>query len=113
MPDPSNRRILPALILAGTVGFLGLHRLYAGRYITGLLQLVLFVTGAAMLWRDLSGLMSLQTFDQILDWATAHPVQPIPVLLAGIPVFWALFDCTLLAARKFRDGSGNPMTRWA
>ena len=111
----SNRRILPALILAGSVGFLGLHRLYAGRYVTGLLQLALFTVGAAMLWRDVAGLagvLSLETIDQVVDWAAQHPVHPLPVLLVSIPVFWALFDCFLLARGRFRDTAGNPITRW-
>ena len=108
----SNKRILPALILAGSVGFIGLHRLYAGRYITGLLQLALFVAGAAMLWRDLAGIQTLQTVDQFMDWAMEHQVQPLPVLVVAVPVFWALFDCALLARHRFRDGAGNAITRW-
>ena len=108
----SNKRILPALILAGSVGFLGLHRLYAGRYVTGLLQLVLFAAGTAMLWRDFAGLLSLESIDQLTDWALQHPVRPLPLLLAGIPVFWALFDCGLLAGRRFRDGAGEQISRW-
>jgi len=57
----SNKRILLALILAGTVGFLGLHRLYAGRYYTALVQLLLFLAGAAMLWKDLAPLQAMQS----------------------------------------------------
>ena len=109
----SNKRILPALILAGSVGFLGLHRFYAGRYVTGLLQLVLFAAGAAMLWRDLAGVLALETIDQLMDWASQHQPQPLPLLMVAIPVFWALFDCALLARRRFRDGAGQEITRWA
>jgi hypothetical protein len=108
----SNKRILPAFILAASVGFLGLHRFYAGRLITGLLQLALFVPGAAMLWRDFASIESLQTFDQVEEWVQDHPIHPLPWLLVGIPCFWALIDCYALIARKFRDGSGNQITRW-
>jgi len=39
------------VVLAGLAGFVGLHRIYAGRYVTGLLQAAMFVPGAAMMWR--------------------------------------------------------------
>jgi len=108
----SKKRILPAFILAASVGFLGLHRFYAGRPFTALAQLLLFIPGAAMLWRQLAGLSNLQTLDQVSDWVQDHPMQPIPWLLVGIPSLWALVDCYILIARKFRDGAGNPITRW-
>jgi hypothetical protein len=108
----SKKRILPALILAGSAGFLGVHRFYAGRHITGLLQLVLFILGAVMLSRDLSGIESLQTLDQIQDWILRHQIHPLPVLLLAIPSFWALVDCILLALRRFKDGNGEMMTHW-
>jgi len=108
----SNKRILPALILAGCVGFLGLHRFYAGKFKTGLLQLALFIPGAAMLWRQFASLETLQTIDQIDDWIQDHPIQPLPMLLVAIPSMWALIDCYTLIARKFRDGAGEKITRW-
>jgi len=108
----SNKRILPALILAGSVGFLGLHRLYAGRYFTGLLQLALFVPGAVMLRHDLAGVESLQTIDQVQDWMLNFQIRPLPVLLVTIPSFWSLVDFILLASRRFRDGAGNQILRW-
>jgi hypothetical protein len=108
----SNKRILLAFILAGSIGFLGVHRLYAGRYLTGLLQLVLFTVGAAMLWRGLAGIQSLHTIDELDDWVLNHPVQPLPALLILIPSIWAVIDCGLLLARRFRDGAGELITRW-
>jgi hypothetical protein len=108
----SNKRILPALILAGTVGFLGLHRLYAGRYCTALAQLLLFLAGAAMLWKDLAGLQALQSLEDMMDWIQSHPQQPLPWLLVGIPSTWAIIDCYSLIAGKFKDGAGNKITRW-
>jgi hypothetical protein len=108
----SNKRILPALILAASFGFLGIHRFYAGRFKTGLLQLALFVPGAAVLWREIASLEALQSVDQVQGWLTDHPIQPLPWLLVGIPSTWALIDCYSLLARKFRDGAGNKITRW-
>jgi len=108
----SNKRILPALLLGATVGFLGLHRFYAGRPYTALVQLVAFAAGAAMLWKDLASLQYLQTLEDFLDWSQTHPIQPLPWLLVGISSIWALIDCGLLLRRKFRDGAGNTITRW-
>jgi hypothetical protein len=105
----SNKRILLALILAGTLGFLGLHRFYAGRYYTALAQLIIFAIGAAMLWKDLA---SLQTLEDFMDWSQTHPIQPIPWLLVGVSSTWAIIDCYSLLRRKFKDGAGNTMTRW-
>ena len=109
----SKKRILPALFLGGSVGFLGLHRFYAGRYITGLLQLACFVAGFMMLKNDLSGIQAAaQNLDDLQDWILQHPVPPLPVILVGISSFWALGDCVLLATRKFRDGRREVMTQW-
>ncbi|MGA3170253.1 MAG: TM2 domain-containing protein [Chthoniobacteraceae bacterium] len=108
----SRKRVLPALILAGYVGFLGLHRLYAGRYITGLVQLGLFVPGALMIWPVLAKLESLQTIGQLVDWSANNQLPPVPVLMVSVSTIWALFDCILLAGGKFKDGAGDQMTRW-
>ena len=108
----SNKRILPAVILAATVGFLGVHRFYAGRPYTALMQLIAFAAGTALLWRDLASLQYLQTLEDFMEWSQNHPIQPIPWLLVGISAFWALIDCGILLRRKFRDGAGNTMTRW-
>ncbi|HEX4084222.1 MAG TPA: TM2 domain-containing protein [Chthoniobacteraceae bacterium] len=111
----SKKRILPALFLAGSVGFLGLHRFYAGRYITGLVQLVCFVAGFILLKNDLAGIQAAVqnlNLEDLQDWILQHPVHPLPVILVGISSFWALGDCVMLAARKFRDGHGEVMTRW-
>jgi len=110
----SKKRILPALILAGTVGFIGLHRFYAGRYVTGAVQLVMFAAGAVMLGKEFSGLFALQTVEQIQDWVLSdqNQVQLVPTLLAGVPVFWALWDCVVLGTRKFKDGAGNKIELW-
>jgi hypothetical protein len=58
------------------------------------------------------GLENIQTVDEVSDWVQDHPMHPLPWLLVGIPSTWALVDCYSLLARKFRDGAGNPITRW-
>ena len=108
----SKKRILPAFILAASVGFLGLHRFYVGRPLTAVVLMALFIPGAVMLRRDTVGIENLQTADQMMDWMQDHPMHPLPWLLVGIPSMWALIDCYALLARKFRDGAGNPITRW-
>ena len=100
----SKKRILPALILAGAAGFLGLHRFYAGRYVTGLLQLVLFVPGAVMIWPVMMSLLgAMQNVEELLEWGSHHEIQPLPWLLVGISSIWAVVDCVALGVRRFRD----------
>jgi TM2 domain-containing membrane protein YozV len=48
----SKKRILPAFLLAMSVGFVGLHRFYAGRPWTALVMVALFIPGAVMLRKD-------------------------------------------------------------
>jgi len=109
----SKKRILPAVILAGSVGFLGLHRFYAGRLVTGLLQMAAFVIGFLLIKNDFAGIQTaMQNLDDLQDWVLQHPVHPLPVLLIGASSFWALGDCAALMMRKFHDGKGEVMTRW-
>jgi len=44
----SDKRILPAILLAATIGFTGAHRFYAGKPKTGALQMV--TLGGLGLW---------------------------------------------------------------
>jgi len=108
----SKKRILPALALAGTVGFLGLHRFYVGRPCTALAQLIIFAFGAVMLRKDLASILAIQTVEDYLEWFQTHPIQPIPWLLVGFSATWAVVDCYSLLRRNFKDGTGNPLTRW-
>ena len=73
---PSPKRILPAALLAGTFGFAGLHRFYAGRPLSGALQLLLFAAGAELFGKDLAGITGLRTMDDALNWALEHPGPP-------------------------------------
>ena len=65
-----------------------------------------------MLWPDLARLESLQTIDDVLNWASSYQIRPLPWLMVSIPLFWAAVDCILLASRRFRDGPGNRISRW-
>jgi hypothetical protein len=116
----SSKRILPALLLAGTVGFMGLHRFYTGRYISGSIQLLLFAAGCAMargIWaavKTIENMDQSQLQDMILNGTvtTVFHVSPLASLLLGIPICWAALDCILLGARQFKDGRGIKMNRW-
>jgi len=116
----SKKMILPALVLAGTVGFIGLHRFYAGRHISGAIQLVLFAAGCMMARGIWAGVNALENMDQ-MQWQdmilngnimTVVHVSPLASLLLGIPICWAGLDCILLGIRQFKDGNGIKMTRW-
>ena len=113
-PDaaPSRKRVLLAVLLAGGVGFLGLHRFYVGRYLSGAVQLALFTAGAVLMWRDSAGLMNLHSIDEVQNWALTHQIHPLALLLLAVPVFWALGDTIALLAGKFSDRQGNKISRW-
>ena len=116
LPEPSRKRILPAFLLC--LIFCA-HRLYAGKYLTGLLQIGwaigafawLELTGGELLRMAQSGL-NLDTIDRVSDWEQVHgvPYQPMLALIAvGI---WVAADAGLLVAGKFTDGAGKKITRW-
>jgi tRNA A-37 threonylcarbamoyl transferase component Bud32/DUF4097 and DUF4098 domain-containing protein YvlB len=97
----SDKKILPAFLLAFFFGIFGAHRFYVGKIRTGLLQLGLFVW-----WVFL-----------IIACATdLPPGQPTLGILLGFSIFgcviMATIDWILLACRAFTDGQGKRMTEW-
>jgi hypothetical protein len=69
-----------------------------------------------MLWPDLksleASLKAVQSLEDYLDWTQSIPIHPLPLLIIGIPCIWAIVDCYLLLFKKFRDRTGQPITRW-
>ena len=101
LPDPSKKRILPAFLL-GLI-FCS-HRLYAGKYFTGLVQ-ILWIAGS-LIWFETvtSDLMSLihagnfdfSTIERVSDWQQTHPAPILPMLsmiLIGIWCMTAVSAC--------------------
>ena len=134
----SKKRILVALVLAGSTCFVGAHRFYVGRIVSGFIQLGLFAIGIVLLLPLIQalpelipifrGLMNINAIlngnvdwrliDEFQDWIQREQGQVnskvaiIGLIVLAIPTFWVLVDCVLLMMRKFRDGQGETMTRW-
>jgi tRNA A-37 threonylcarbamoyl transferase component Bud32 len=97
----SDKRILPAFLLAFFFGIFGAHRFYVGRIITGFLQL------GAVFWC---------VFLIVACARDLPPGQPTLGLLLGFSIFGcimvATIDWILLACRAFTDGQGRRITEW-
>jgi hypothetical protein len=117
LPQASRKRILPAFLLC--VAVCG-HRIYAGRYVSGIIQIA--CAGGAFFWleascRDLMGIIhsasfNTDTIERISDWEQTHglPVAPMFALIAvGI---WIAIDAGQLIAGRFADRHGQKITRW-
>ena len=90
-PSCSRRHRGTALVLCFFLGGFGAHRFYAGKPVSGVLQLLVTVSG----WFCLYNL-------------------PLPGALTvpAIAMLWAFIDLIRILAGKFRDGQGCPLALW-
>ena len=117
LPEPSGKRILPAFLLC--LIFCA-HRLYAGKYLTGIVQII-WVFGSFAWFEsassDLLGILrtggfDLNTIERASDWEQSHAVIFLPMLSLIVVGVWIAVDASLLCAGKFKDGAGHRITRW-
>jgi len=117
LPDPSKKRILPAFLLGL---FFCAHRLYAGKYATGFIQ-ILWIFGSfawfEMRTTDLMNLihpgnLDFATLERISDWQQTHPTPLLPILSMLMAGIWITLDISLLMAGKFKDRTGKKISRW-
>jgi hypothetical protein len=110
---------LPAFLLCFTVCA---HRIYAGKYISGIIQFALVAGSFIWSWQSLKGLIAILhsrsddpmvLLQSISDWNEKNgqaTLLPTLVMIAG--GIWVAVDATFLLRRKFTDGRGNKITRW-
>lgn len=113
----SRKRILPAFVLCF---LLCGHRIYAGRYLTGIAQFVL-VSGSG-LWveiacKDLiaivkSGALTMDMVERIGNWEETHQMPFIPMVILLVVGLWVAIDAAKLVTGKFKDGQGSRITKW-
>lgn len=101
--SPKNRLALS--LLAGFLGVLGAHRFYAGRILSGIIMLLLF----------LAGLFAVLCSAIIL--VASYSQEAIPVMIAGgillvLLEIWLLIDIVLALCGRFRDRNGRRITQW-
>ena len=117
LPSPSEKRILPAFLL-GLI--FCAHRIYAGKYLTGFLQIGWIAS--SFVWfeqstRDLlniihTGTIDLATLERISDWQQTHPIPILPMLSLTVVGIWVALDLSLLMVGKFKDRHGKNINRW-
>jgi hypothetical protein len=97
------------------------HRIYAGKYISGAVQIILGV--AVFLWFKSacgellammnSGSLDIDSVGRITEWEQTHLSQLLPPLAALIVLgVWVAADAGMLLAGKFTDGEGRRITKW-
>ena len=84
---------------------LGAHRFYAGRILSGIIMLLLF----------LAGLFAVLCSAIIL--VASYSQEAIPVMIAGgillvLLEIWLLIDIVLALCGRFRDRNGRRITQW-
>jgi TM2 domain len=119
LPETSRKRILPAFLLCFTIGA---HRLYVGKIISGIIQIVWVIGGLLWSYVSLKGLIAvvhtgpqdiMSVVERISDWKEAHGGMPLTpsFVMIGIGI-WIAIDAGKLLAGKFTDGKGLRITRW-
>lgn len=117
LPEPSRKRILPAFLLC--LIFCA-HRIYAGKYLTGIVQMIWIIGSFAWFESAASGLLGilrsgpfdLATLERASDWQQIHGTPYLPMLAMIAIGIWIAIDASLLVSRKFTDRGGNRITRW-
>jgi hypothetical protein len=117
LPQSSPKRILPALVLCI---LLCAHRIYAGKIISGIVQIAcamgtfLWTLKAAggLLEIVCSGPVTFETVERVAEWQQTHGTPILPMLAFVAAGIWIAVDAGLLLAGKFTDGRGNKITRW-
>jgi TM2 domain-containing membrane protein YozV len=89
--DPvTNKRILPAFILAFLLGAFGAHAFYAGQIFQGVIYLLMWI-----------GFVVLGS--------VGSPFQGIPLLCVAV---FALSDIIRIVVGVYKDGKGSKITQW-
>ena len=113
----SPKRILPAFVLCFVVCA---HRIYAGKILSGIVQIAWIVgaffwmkkTCAGLLEIVSSGPITMDTVERVGDWEQVHGVPFAPMLALIAVGIWIAVDAALLCAGKFTDSRGRKITRW-
>jgi len=117
LPEPSKKRILPAFLLC--LVFCA-HRIYAGKYLSGFVQMIWVfasfawfeMAGSELLTLLKAGTFDLATLERVSDWQQTHSTPFLPMLSMIAVGIWIAIDASMLVAGKFTDHDGSRITRW-
>ena len=103
---------------------LPIHRIYAGRYVSGIVQIGWVTATSLWVWIAYKGLLvivnsSPLTMDKIMDmgervsdWKEKNHPSLIPALALLAASIWVAIDAARLVAGKFTDSQGLKITHW-
>jgi TM2 domain-containing membrane protein YozV len=109
-PDssPKNRTLM--ILLIWFLGPFGIHRFYAGKAGTGLLQLLIFcVVIFSIIYAPVDFFIKLIRLD------FTYPMFYYFLLLimaAGVEMIWWLYDFIMACCGLFTDNEGRKITQW-
>ncbi|MGB8354121.1 MAG: hypothetical protein WCD79_09565 [Chthoniobacteraceae bacterium] len=117
LPQASRKRILPAFLLCFV---LCAHRIYAGKVISGVIQLAWIaggfywfkVSAAGVLQIVNSSQFNMDTIERVSNWEETNGIPYLPILMLIAAGIWVAIDAARLVAGKFTDGQGLKITRW-
>ena len=90
----SKEKKLTLLLLCWFFGILGVHRFYAGKYLTATLQLLLLASAVVIVAFEVQSL-----------W-------PFGIFAAGLLLLWWIIDALLIIMGKFTDKEGTQIIDW-
>ncbi len=117
----SDRKFSVVFLLSTLAGYLGAHRFYLGRPVTGTIMALLSLGGGGLFIYGMVGILDLMSVygEHLHGLSDSDSIQMLGYALCmfagAIPLFgvcvWSVIDTALIAAMKLKDANGAvPMT---
>lgn len=107
-PRSSDKRILIAFLLC----FTGCgHRIYAGKTISGLVQMVMIFGPLLLVCLMIAPAIAFAMSDPVSVNAVS-PTIFYPLIISIGTCIWVAVDAARIISGKFKDGRGNKITQW-
>jgi predicted RNA-binding Zn-ribbon protein involved in translation (DUF1610 family)/TM2 domain-containing membrane protein YozV len=109
----SEKKIMSALLLWFFFGALAFHKFYAGRYISGLFQLIINVVTFGYWFIVLQLVASGFTLAAVGELTTSAEAARVIALFGSLfALLWLLIDFISIIAGQYKDGNGKRIAEW-